>query len=235
MVGIYKIENLLSGEVYIGQSKDIENRIKEHRYHNQSYIDKVLHDIGFENFSFSILEICNEEELDEKEDYYILQFRSNETGYGYNLNRGGQYIKSGEFNNNHKLTEKEVYAIREAYKNHERKYEVYELYKHKISKDYFSNLWEGRSWPNIHCDVYTEENINYYKRETSLGENSNSAVFTNEEVLNLRKLYVTKSAKEIYSTVSDKCSFQTLQCILWGRYYKNIPIYNKKEKRWINY
>ena len=32
MVGIYKIVNKLSGKTYIGQSNDIERRLKEHKY-----------------------------------------------------------------------------------------------------------------------------------------------------------------------------------------------------------
>ena len=29
MIGIYKITNLVNGKIYIGQSKDIERRLKE--------------------------------------------------------------------------------------------------------------------------------------------------------------------------------------------------------------
>ena len=79
-------------------------------------------------------------------------------------------------------------------------------------------------------EVFTEENKKYYSIEASKGELSNNANFTNEEVLELRKLYVNHTAKEIYEKVKDKCKFQTLQQILWGRSYKNVPIYLKKQK-----
>lgn len=233
MIGIYKITNLLTGEVYIGQSTNIEQRYKEHIYHKDSYIDEIIHEQGIENFSFEVLEICKKEQLDSREDYYINLYKSNLNGFGYNIVRGGQHNK-GESNANVKLTEQDVYNIRESYKNHERKYNVYEKYKHKISLSYFSNVWEGKSWAHIHFDVYTEENLNYFKRETSIGENSCKAIFTNEEVLELRKRYIQESAREIYESVKDKCSFQSLQCILWGRYYSNIPVYDKKNKKWIN-
>ena len=29
-IGIYKIQNLINGKVYIGQSKDIDKRVKHH-------------------------------------------------------------------------------------------------------------------------------------------------------------------------------------------------------------
>ena len=50
----------------------------------------------------------------------------------------------------------------------------------------------------------------------------------------IRKRYVKESAKSIYQDYKDRVSFQTLQQILWGRYYSHLPIYKKKEKQWIN-
>lgn len=132
----------MTGESYIGQSKDIDYRFKEHIYHSKSYIDQAIKYYGIDNFEFRILQICNPEELDELEDYYIQYFYSNIPFCGYNICRGGQYInKNGELNPNSKLSEQDVYDIRESYKNHLPKYQVYENYKTKISKKYFSSVW----------------------------------------------------------------------------------------------
>lgn len=230
MIGIYMIENVITGEKYIGQSTDIEKRFKEHIYHKDSYIDQIIHEEGLSNFIFRILEICSEENLDYFEEYYINLYKTTYKGYGYNIVKGGQH-NIGESNSNVKLTEKEVYDIRESYKNHERKYEVYERYKHKISRSYFSSLWEGNSWKHIHYDVYNEENLNYYKYETTVGEKSSSSIFTDEQVSQFRNRYVNESAKSIYDSVKDLCSYQTLQSILWGRSYKHLPVYDKKNKK----
>lgn len=74
-IGIYKIENLLNHKIYIGQSKHIEKRFLEHcRASSKSLIGKAISKYGKENFSFSILEKCRTEELDEKEEQYIKQF-----------------------------------------------------------------------------------------------------------------------------------------------------------------
>ena len=81
---------------------------------------------------------------------------------------------------------------------------------------------------------YTDENINYYKRGTSIGEKSVSAKFTDSEVLALRARYVEETANQIYDNIKDRCGYQTLQQILWGRYYSHLPIYDKKHKVWIN-
>ena len=136
MIGIYKITNLLSGETYIGQSTDIEQRFREHIYHSESYVDEKIHEIGVENFGFEVVELCEQNQLDLREDYYINFYKSNVPGYGYNIVRGGQH-NIGESNSNVKLTEKDVYNIREAYNNHERKYDVYERFKHKVTSSYF--------------------------------------------------------------------------------------------------
>lgn len=82
-------------------------------------------------------------------------------------------------------------------------------------------------------EVFTEENKQYYIYKNSQGANG-EAILTNEEVLELRKKYVNSSAKELYEDYKNKIGFQTFQQILWGRTYKNVPIYKKKEKKWIN-
>ena len=83
-------------------------------------------------------------------------------------------------------------------------------------------------------EVFTEENKNYYIYENSKGSNASSSVFTDEEIIQIRQRYVNESAKVIYQDYKDRIAFQSFQMILWGRYYNNLPIYKKKEKRWIN-
>jgi group I intron endonuclease len=86
MVGIYSFTNIINGKVYIGKSVDIIRRYNEHmdfsRYATQ-YEDEFhfLLNEHPENFIFQILEICNKEELNEKEAYYINYYNSIESGY----------------------------------------------------------------------------------------------------------------------------------------------------------
>ena len=76
-IGIYKITNLLNGKIYIGQSIHIEKRWKEHcQNSSKSLISQAIQKYGKENFSFQILEECNENQLLEKESKYILQYDS---------------------------------------------------------------------------------------------------------------------------------------------------------------
>ena len=73
MIGIYKIENILNGMIYIGQSVRIERRFQEHimQSHNSQQIDKAINELGVENFTFNIIEQCSIEQLDERENYWI--------------------------------------------------------------------------------------------------------------------------------------------------------------------
>ena len=75
--GIYKIENLLNHKVYIGQSVHIETRWGEHcRKSAKSLVGKAIQKYGKENFSFEILEQCEQDKLNEREEFFIKLYNS---------------------------------------------------------------------------------------------------------------------------------------------------------------
>ena len=86
-IGIYKIENLVNHKVYIGQSKNIERRFREHRYalkHHKHHNPLLQQDYNDgHKFSYQIVEICRVHELNEKEKIWISFYRSNIIGYNY--------------------------------------------------------------------------------------------------------------------------------------------------------
>lgn len=73
MIGIYKITSP-SGRIYIGQSKNVENRWNEYKslYNSRSQIKihRSLKKYGFNNHIFKIIEECKEFELNDRERYY---------------------------------------------------------------------------------------------------------------------------------------------------------------------
>lgn len=236
MIGIYKITEKENPKMfYVGKSNDIERRFKEHKTktYEQSRIpfDGYIKEKGVDAFTYEILEECKVEELSKKEKYWIDKLNAKASG---NKFEGGLRDVVGSHNPNAKLTEEDVKKIRIAYNNHKRQKDVYEEYKNIITFQSFQNVWQGRSWSHIMPEVFTEENKQYYKTEQSKGEQGTVAKFTNEEVINIRKRYVNESAKNIYNDYKDRVSYQTFQQILWGRYYSELPIYKKKEKKWIN-
>lgn len=93
--GIYCIENIINNKKYIGQSIHIHRRWSEHKYelnnnfHSNDYLQKAWNKYGADNFKFYIIELCDVNELDAKEDYYILLYNTINDNYGYNLQAGG--------------------------------------------------------------------------------------------------------------------------------------------------
>lgn len=96
VTGIYKITNIDSDRMYIGQALDIAARWKEHckcalgigstSYQTNKFY-KAMHDIGIENFTFEVLEVCPKEKLNEREFFYIDFY--NATTFGFNSKAGG--------------------------------------------------------------------------------------------------------------------------------------------------
>ena len=97
MIGIYKIENLINEKIYIGQSRNIQQRWKEHRYRPfnpsarqyDSPLYRAIRKYGLENFSFVVLEETSIENLDNREKHWIEQYCSHNKEKGYNLTDGG--------------------------------------------------------------------------------------------------------------------------------------------------
>lgn len=235
MIGIYKITNKENGKMYIGQSNNIERRFIEHQTKGETSripLDKEIKQLGKDAFTYEIVEECPIEKLNEREAYWEVYYNARENGY--NKQKCGTTNLYGENNPNTKLSEEDIYFIRQSYNQHKKQKDIYEYFKDIISFDYFQNLWQGRSWNHIMPEVFTEENKKYYIYQNSIGSNSAKAALTNEEVITIRQRYVNESAKEIYKDYKDKVKYQTFQGILWGRTYKNLPIYSKKKKIWIN-
>ena len=232
MIGIYKITKKSNGKSYIGQSNDIKRRINEHQGKRDLAIDQAIQKYGIDAFDYEVLEECSLEELDEREKYWIQYFNTYK-GFGYNCNAGGGDSR-GENNGRTKLTNQDVAYIRECYDLHRRRKEVYEQFKDRVSFDSFAAIWDGRTWKGIKQEVYTKENKDYYMYHATDGGNSDFASLTDDEVVECRTRYMNETAKEIYQDYADRISYQAFQAMLWGRTYKNLPIYSKKKKEWFN-
>lgn len=98
-IGIYCIENRVNSKKYIGQSNDIYARWYNHKYclnnnrHENNHLQNAWNKYGEDNFDFKILELCGEDIIDEKEQYYISKFSTTIRENGYNLDSGGNQNK----------------------------------------------------------------------------------------------------------------------------------------------
>lgn len=89
--GIYKIENIENGKVYIGKSKNIFRRWIEHQHelqagkHHSTLLQEDWNKYGSTKFTFQIIKECNENELDKYEEKYSFKYNSLNKDYGYNV------------------------------------------------------------------------------------------------------------------------------------------------------
>ena len=96
--GIYKITNLLTEQVYIGQSVNVADRWKQHckcglgidaSVTNKLY--NAMQKYGVWNFSFELLEQVHQRNLlNEKEKFWIDMYQSNK--FGYNSTKGNNTL-----------------------------------------------------------------------------------------------------------------------------------------------
>lgn len=99
---IYRFKNKVNGKVYIGQTiKPFRKRVIQHMTNSRpttkcrkSYFHNALNKYGFEKFDVSIIERCSsQQELDERERYWIAYYNATDKKYGYNIDSGGSMGK----------------------------------------------------------------------------------------------------------------------------------------------
>lgn len=95
--GIYKITNINDDRIYIGRTTNFVTRWRMHARcgtgadpkgtQATTRLYEAMRRDGCENFTFEIIDVCNNEDHAEREKYWISYYKSAE--YGYNIQSGG--------------------------------------------------------------------------------------------------------------------------------------------------
>lgn len=93
---IYKITNLINNKVYIGQTKDFNQRWRQHKLETKKAIpsmivNKAMKKYGVDNFIFEVIVSClDQDAANDCEELIIIQEQSHITlDKGYNVSNGG--------------------------------------------------------------------------------------------------------------------------------------------------
>jgi hypothetical protein len=128
----------------------------------------AIHKYGIKNFDFNILEVCSIEQLDERERYWISYYDSYNNGY--NRTPGGGSLR-GDEHPRAILTESQVWEIRELYKNHISRRDVFKMFENTgITERGLLKIWNNETWIGVHDDVYTPENKLWHKNNVGHSE-----------------------------------------------------------------
>lgn len=162
--GIYKWTNKINNKSYIGKSTNIVRRKSEHLYtlrnnkHRNSYFQNAFNKYGEENFEFSILEICEEDVLNEREEYYINKYNTLNKKFGYNL-------MENDGNNNRHSEETKLKMS----KSHSGKK------KTLLTRKNMSKAFKGRVY-----SIQARQNMSKARIGKCVGENNSQAIITDE-------------------------------------------------------
>ena len=166
--GIYMFRNRNNGKVYIGQSKYLHSRYREHKsellngVHHNSYLQRAVNAHGFDAFEYSILERCAVSDLDAREAYYIELYKSRDRMYGYNIREAGnesdlpseikEKIRLSNRGHNNKLLPEDVERIKLARLSGRKCHELASDYG--VSLAAINKITMCRNW------VYIREDLN---------------------------------------------------------------------------
>jgi len=166
---IYKTTNLINNKIYIGKDKN----------NNPSYmgsgkiIKKAINKYKKENFKKEILEYCfSEEELNEKEIYWIAFLNSTDKNIGYNIQKGGyggisfNGNKNGMFGTNFYKLWIEKYGINKA---NELAQLIYDKIGSKVSGK--NNGMYGKSVYDIWAEKYGLDKADELKTKMNIKRN----------------------------------------------------------------
>ena len=173
--GIYKITNTVTGDFYIGSSKNVKQRLAAHKCqstlaqcpNNPMYLD--MRKYGVDKFVFEILEVVEVEKLKEIEQQFIETLKptyNDRNANGLNIEKKNEYKK--EYQKEYRKTDKyKQYEKSDKRKKAKKEYQK-EYHKTDKYKEYQREYQKTDKYKEYQKEFYKEYNnqLCYYNGET---------------------------------------------------------------------
>ena len=235
---IYKITNLITKKLYIGQTKQKDpqyrwiDHIRTIKYGNGCpLLTASAKKYGIENFKFEVIIICFDEDLNKYEIEYIKKYNTI-TPNGYNVSDGG-HINNGFKNKRH--SEETKQKLREIVLK--RFQDPNELLRHRqcIQKFYDNDgIAKSKKWKEalerrkLHKNECKARGT--YKKKGALSQELKNRIsksvkeyFNNEDIRNKHsQIMVTKVGRKISQYTKDDIFIKQFNSIKEGAIYNKI-------------
>ena len=108
------------------------------------------------------------------------------------------------------------------------------MFKDRISYSAFQKIWEGITWQSVMPEVYTESNkVHHSSQKSNPGSLNGNAIYSDEEVLEIRKYYTNHTLTETYEKYGSRSKSRDSFRGLIANSYKHLPIYSKVKSAWL--
>lgn len=255
--GIYRIVNLKTGRMYIGSTKDLDERKINHfsmlknNKHSSMVLQRAYNKTKDKNiFQFQVLEYCKEENLIEKENFY-LQVLCKSKDYIDNLNK--EFLKisynilpiaSKGFSGRHRLE-----SIQKMKENHPFRKNIFIYKDNKFIKEVLSSndaIKETNLSKNAilqacktkryitkskYCFCFKEDKEDLENKLPLIWKPWNKGIKTGENLKNAKQIIVTNlqtNIKKIFNSQLDCCKYYNLQPCTVNRCLKSKKPYKKQ-------
>ena len=232
---IYRITNTINNKIYIGQTKNYKKRFWEHKNSFQkekrkdfySKKNRAFRKYGIDNFKFEVIEEVDDSLLDSREEYWITYYDSFESGYNSTPGACSPPSLIREKHPMAKLSEEDVEHIVHLLQKTSLTFsQIGKIFG--VSKGTVNLISLGQNWHS--------PNLDYPLRKDALsrkGSSNGNSKLTEEIVLQIREEYKTKSVSFLEEKYCHLASKSAIRKVLTGETYSHLPVYKKKQKRWI--
>lgn len=167
LCGIYKITSP-TNRIYIGQSKNIKNRYRNHLHKNRKLDTKLRRSFrkyGVEHHTFEIVELCTSTVLSDREDYYTIKYKCLTDGLNIRDTKTRCYIGSTDTGSTWTDERRSTHSkfMKNLWKDNPDYHRRDELFKEKISKKSKGNVVAKDKNGN-----YVRVSVDEYKKRDDL-------------------------------------------------------------------